>query len=87
MCSSIKGLIPILILPTLQYPYLEAQGNLPDIFKKSLSAFEDVSMHYLSEGKMILGFSKTVSVLLMKNGPGKVSKAAKHKRKFRLLKM
>ncbi|GFO50682.1 phosphoinositide phospholipase c [Plakobranchus ocellatus] len=25
-----------------EYPYLEAQGNLPDIFKKSLSAFEDL---------------------------------------------
>ncbi|GFS05554.1 phosphoinositide phospholipase C [Elysia marginata] len=25
-----------------EYPYLEAQANLPDIFKKSLSSFEDI---------------------------------------------
>ena len=29
-------------LCVLQWPYLEAQGNLPDILKKALSAFEEV---------------------------------------------
>jgi hypothetical protein len=26
----------------LQYPYLEAQGNLPDILKKALISFDEV---------------------------------------------